>query len=92
MMDNTYDLKILAPDKVLFSGKVTSAIVPSESGYLGVMKDHATLMATLGAGKLTARPPEGQALEMNVTGGGFIEVMRNKVTILLVKAATASSK
>jgi F-type H+-transporting ATPase subunit epsilon len=91
-MDNSYDLNILAPDKVLFSGKVTSLVVPSEAGYLGVMKDHATLMATLGAGTLIARPPEGPALEMDVTGGGFIEVMRNKVTILLGKAATAPSK
>lgn len=91
-MDNSYDLNILAPDKVLFSGKVTSLIVPSEAGYMGVMKDHATLMATLGSGKLTARTQAGEDLEMDVPAAGFIEVMRNKVTILLGKAATAPSK
>jgi F-type H+-transporting ATPase subunit epsilon len=82
-MDKTFDLSIVSPEKTLYSGKVVSLVLPSEAGYMGVLADHASLLAGMAAGKITAEEPSGKTMAMDVSGGGFIEVNRNTVTVLL---------
>ena len=50
-----YQLKIYTQEKKVFEGAVTSLIVPGSEGYLGVLANHAPLLALLGQGKLTIR-------------------------------------
>lgn len=83
MSEKTFDLNIITPEKAAYSGKVASLVAPSESGYMGVLADHAMLMASMAMGKITAREASGKTFEMEVTAGGFMEVRKNVVTILL---------
>ncbi len=83
MNEKTFDLNIITPEKAVYSGKVVSLVAPSESGYMGVLADHASLMASTTKGKITAKEPSGKAFELDTPAGGFIEVKKNVVTILL---------
>ena len=83
MNDKTFDLNIITPEKAAYSGKVVSLVAPSEAGYMGVLADHAALMASMTKGKITAKEPSGKVIEMDTLAGGFIEVKKNVVTILL---------
>ncbi|HUT23314.1 MAG TPA: F0F1 ATP synthase subunit epsilon [Sumerlaeia bacterium] len=78
----TFRLHLICPDHVEFEGDAESAIVPGESGYIGILANHAPLLATLGDGKLTARTPRGRTMYYNVSGGGCLEVQRNNVVVL----------
>lgn len=81
MAGKLFSLKIISPDKVLFSGEAEMVVVPGEVGELGVLADHASLLSTLKAGRVRAKMEGGfEAFEV---GGGFIEVARNRVTVLV---------
>ncbi len=84
-----FKLKILTPEEVRFEGPVTSVVAPGTLGYLGILKDHAPLVTTLGRGNLTYRDPEGQTKTLNIEGG-FLEVLNNKVLVLTEKIAVVA--
>ncbi|MEI8176423.1 MAG: F0F1 ATP synthase subunit epsilon [Candidatus Omnitrophota bacterium] len=82
-MSKLFHLEILVPDRTLFAGDAVSLVAPGESGYLGILVDHAPLITTLLSGKITFRNPAGSEAVLNAKGGGFMEVYKNNVTILL---------
>ncbi len=82
-MSKTFNLSIVAPDKVLAEKKCVSLVVPSELGYMGILANHAPLVATLAKGKIVMRDGDGHAEEFPSAGKGFIEVLNNEVVIIL---------
>ncbi len=82
-MAKPFEVNIIAPDGVKWSGKAVSLVAPSELGYLGVLADHAPLAANLGTGKITVREESGKTSEFRAEGKGFLSVFRNEVNILL---------
>ncbi|HBF33986.1 TPA: ATP synthase F1 subunit epsilon [Candidatus Sumerlaeota bacterium] len=78
----TFQLKIITPQAVVFDGPVESVQAPGGDGYLGVLAGHAPLLTTLQDGKLTASGAGQGSKSWQVTGGGFLEVHKNKVTVL----------
>jgi F-type H+-transporting ATPase subunit epsilon len=75
------NLEIITPDKKLYSGSVTSVIVPGSSGKLGVLKDHAPLITTLQAGEISITETDGNTQTFAVKGG-VLEVLKNNLIIL----------
>ena len=82
-MVKTFQVGIYSSDKIIYEGKVTSLIVPSISGFLGVLADHAPLVAKLSGGKITIRSGEGSTSVIDSSPGGFLQVLQNQVTLLL---------
>ncbi|MFH0855401.1 MAG: hypothetical protein V1869_02640 [Candidatus Omnitrophota bacterium] len=82
-MEKIFELDILMPEKTIFTGEVCSLVVPAALGYLGVLADHAPLIASLACGRITYRDNQGKETVINNNGKGFIEVVRNKATVLL---------
>ncbi len=80
-MEQSYQMDIVTPDKTAFSRSVTSIILPTVEGYLGVLANHAPLMAELAAGKIQIKEPDGKKAIV-VISGGFVDVKSNKMTIL----------
>jgi F-type H+-transporting ATPase subunit epsilon len=76
-----YLLSIVTPEKIFYEDEVTSLIASGSEGYLGVLTDHAPLITALVPGKLTVKDRENQELLFSV-GGGFMEVLKNHVTVL----------
>ncbi len=88
MYDKPFDLDIVAPDRVVFRGSVSSVTVPGALGSFQVLYDHAPLLAELTPGALTIRSMSGENTYYAV-GGGFAEVRANHVVILADSAERA---
>lgn len=86
------NLEILTPEKKLFSGEVYGVQMPGISGSFEVLEKHAPLISALKAGKLKVLKdkPAGSGSQHTAHFdilGGFVEVINNKVTVL-VEGAT----
>lgn len=79
-MADTFQLQVATPEKMVVDEQVTSAEVPGQDGYMGILAGHAPLLSALGAGNLTYSSGGGQrVLKID---GGFVEVFNNRVSVL----------
>ncbi|EJF79901.1 F-ATPase epsilon subunit [Candidatus Bartonella washoeensis] len=60
--------ELVSPEKLVFSEHVTSVVLPSASGALTVMANHAPLLASIVLGSVRARSSSGEKL-FAVCGG-----------------------
>ena len=77
---DSISLEILTPEKPIFNEKVESVTVPGTKGSFQVLKDHAPLMSTIDIGVVALKIKDQTSYF--TTGGGTIEVKKNKITIL----------
>lgn len=84
MADNL-NVEIVSPAGRVFRGDAKGLIAPGVEGSFEVLKDHAPLIAAFEVGKLTIRGLTGDSIEF-ATGGGFVEVLNNHVTVLAESA------
>jgi F-type H+-transporting ATPase subunit epsilon len=84
----TFNLQILTPKEEIFEGQVTSVVAPGGLGYLGILLNHAPMVSTLSAGKVTAKDAQGKTQHFQSTGEGFLEVYHNQVTLLADEVTT----
>jgi F-type H+-transporting ATPase subunit epsilon len=82
------NLEILTPEKKLFSGEVYGVQMPGISGSFEVLEKHAPLVSALKAGRIKVLKDKQNHFSFFDIGGGFVEVLNNKVTVL-VEGATA---
>jgi len=85
---STFQLELVTPDRVLLSAQVRSVRAPGIEGSFGVLAGHAPLMTVLTVGLIKIEHENGDA-ELIATSGGFMEVNREKVTILADTAERA---
>ncbi|MFM7671667.1 MAG: ATP synthase F1 subunit epsilon [Bacteroidota bacterium] len=83
------NLEILTPEKKLFSGDVYGVQMPGISGSFEVLDRHAPLISALKPGKVKVLSSANQELATYQVQGGFVEVLNNRVTVLL-EGATES--
>lgn len=82
------NLEIVTPEKKVLSEAVDSVTIPTASGEVGILQDHAPLISSLKAGILSFS--KGGATERMVIAGGFLEVSQNNVSVLADIAETAA--
>jgi len=82
------NLEILTPEKKLFSGEVYGVQMPGISGSFEVLEKHAPLVSALKAGRIKVLKDKQNHFSHYDIQGGFVEVLNNKVTVL-VEGATA---
>lgn len=81
-------LEILTPERKLFSGDVYGVQMPGISGSFEVLDKHAPLVSALKAGRLKVlRDKQSHTIFFDIQGG-FVEVLNNKVTVLVEGATT----
>ena len=80
----TFTLSVISPDRKLFEGPAKFVVVPGHDGEIGILHDHAPLMALLGEGALRVETEAG-TLRFRVSGG-FVQVLDNEVSVLSAKA------
>jgi len=81
-------LEILTPERKLFSGEVYGVQMPGISGSFEVLDKHAPLVSALKAGRVKVLRDRQNHTSSYDIQGGFVEVLNNKVTVL-VEGATA---
>ena len=82
------NLEIVTPEKKVLNEAVDSVTIPTASGEVGILENHAPLISSLKAGVLTYT--KTGATERLVITGGFVEVSQNNVSILTDTAETAA--
>ena len=82
-MSKPFRLNILSPEKSIYDGESSSLIAPGEAGDLGVLPDHAPLVTTLKPGRIVFKNQGGQETTIESRGKGFLEVLKNDVTVIL---------
>ena len=87
MESKAFSLEVVTPERVLFTGRVTTVVAPAAYGYLGVLANHAPLLATLSTGRITFRREDGSMTTYVSEGAGFLEVRDNHVVILADRIA-----
>ncbi len=84
----TMRCEVVTPERVVYSDDVNMVIAPGVEGELGILPHHAPLMTALTYGQLVIRK-EGEEDVLMAIGGGFMEVLGDRVTILADTAERA---
>src|ERR1700737_179922 len=77
-----YALRGVSVERSLFEGDVEYVIANGADGELGVLARHAPLMTNLKPGPLRIQKEIGGPEEVLFVGGGFLEVLPDRVTVL----------
>jgi F-type H+-transporting ATPase subunit epsilon len=80
--------EVVTAERIVFEGDVDMVIAPGSEGELGILPKHAPLLTSLTYGELVLRR-EAQEDEFLAIGGGFMEVLPDRVTILADSAERA---
>ena len=82
------NVRVITPDKVVWDAMAEELILPSSTGQVGILTDHAPLLTALDIGVMRLESDAGWT--SIVLMEGFAEVESNKVTILCNGAEEAS--
>jgi len=82
-------VEIVTPDGIAFSGETTSCTAPGENGQFQILNDHAPFLANLQIGELKVQMKDGE--KVLSTGGGFLEVKDNIISIIVESAEFADN-
>ena len=80
-MSKTFQLEVVAPDKVVYRGMVKSISAAGTEGSFGVLAGHAPFITELQTNILTVVDAENKTLRFALDGG-FLEVIANKAILL----------
>jgi len=82
-------VRILTPDCVFQKEEIDELILPTSTGQIGILRNHASLITALDIGLIISRnQSEWKTIALI---GGFALVKENQVTILVNEAVTATS-
>ena len=73
-------LRVVSVERSLFEGEVDFIVATGADGELGILPHHAPLMTILKPGAL--RIKQGGEEQLLFVGGGFLEVLPDRVTVL----------
>jgi F-type H+-transporting ATPase subunit epsilon len=79
--DKSFQIEIVTPQKIHFSGEVVSVTAPGELGQFQIMKNHAPLLSSLTKGKVKLALADHTEQSFSILDG-FFEVSSNKAILL----------
>ncbi|MGA2977404.1 MAG: F0F1 ATP synthase subunit epsilon [Spirochaetia bacterium] len=83
-MSEKFSWSVATPDGAVASGDCEFLVVPTASGELGILADHAALVACVAPGEL--RVTAGAEVRAITVGGGIVDVRDNAVRLLVADA------
>lgn len=82
MSTNTFFLQVLASDKVFYKGLCQKLIIPLEDGQKVVLPHHEDMVIAVAIGEMQLMEEGGQWIH-GVVGKGFVQIINNRVTLLV---------
>lgn len=76
----TLNFQIITPEKIVLEDEVDEIIAPTTNGQVSILPNHISLLTRVTSGELITKK-SGKETVLAVTGG-FLEVGKNKVTLL----------
>lgn len=90
MADSLFQVEVVGPEKPLFKGEAGSLVAECFDGELGIRPGHAPLVTMLGTGVVRVNYAGLKAgEEMFAVRGGFLQVLGNRITLLVTEARRA---
>ena len=68
-MENVFNLEIISPEKIIFSGKARMATLPSYEGDMSILKNHISIITFLRPGVIKIEKSEGNFSDFFVEDG-----------------------
>jgi F-type H+-transporting ATPase subunit epsilon len=75
------NLEIITPDKAIYKGEADLVQLPGIDGSFEILQNHAPMISALDKGKIKVK--RGSSEEFYEINGGVIEVLKNKVLVLV---------
>ena len=79
-------LEIVTPEARVYSDTIDSVVIPTVEGEIGILPGHIPLLTQVGYGEL--RVTKGSATQLLAVGGGFAQIVADKISILAESAIT----
>ena len=76
-----FNLQIVTPDGLEFSGEVNSILARTDGGDVEILRGHADYFAAMGTGRI--RLKIGSESKLASSSGGFISVTRGEVKLVV---------
>ena len=83
------NIRVITPDRIVWDATAEEVILPSSTGQLGILKDHAPLLTALDIGVMRLKTAGNWTSIILVEG--FAEVEKNSVTVLCSSAEEANN-
>jgi F-type H+-transporting ATPase subunit epsilon len=80
---------LVTPEQEMLDLRVKEVVLPLYDGLMGILSNHAPLLAKLGKGPLRIDPEQGSSQSFQIDGG-VVQMKDNKLTILTQKAVAAA--
>lgn len=78
---NTFNLKVITPEKVFFQGEVAQITVRTTEGSKGILAHHINYCAILPSGEMKVKLPNG-TVKSSAISSGTLTFHNNEATIL----------
>lgn len=78
---NLFDIEIICPERVFYTGKASMVEFNTTEGRIGVYKNHVPITTVLSPGIVTIHEGENQ-LKTAALHSGFATILQDKVTLL----------
>lgn len=73
-------LEIITPEKIVFKDNIDEVIAPTLNGQIAILPNHTSLLTQIENGELIIK--KGKDEQYLAVAGGFLEVNKNKITVL----------
>jgi F-type H+-transporting ATPase subunit epsilon len=83
------EIQIMTPDRIFFNQTAEEIILPTNTGQIGILKNHAPIITALDVGVMLIRS-QNEWVPIALMGG-FALVKKNKVTVLVNEAESADT-
>lgn len=75
-------LKLISAEEVVYEGEVEEVTLPGVMGEFQVLRNHASLISMLTAGRVRYREANGETSETTIPGG-LADIDRNVVSVCI---------
>ena len=85
-MANSFYLKVISANRIFFSGRCESIVVPEFDGEKEILAHHENMVIAINRGDMRFKPEGENEWQEAVVGMGLVEIMTNRVTLLIETA------
>ncbi len=82
MSTKTFFLQVLASDKIFYRGACQELIIPLADGEKAILPHHEDMVIAVSIGEMRLMDENGKWIHA-VVGNGFIQIINNRVTLLV---------
>lgn len=79
-------LKIISANRVFFSGRCSSLIIPAIDGEKEILAHHENMVIAVDDGEMRFKIEDENQWNYAVVGMGFVQIVNNRVTLLVETA------